>query len=190
MITPVLKYIAEEINSHYDETVEEFVKLGNIARLESSSGTSGADLQSKVILTVVNIDEEKTLKNSPHYIKQGDTLQKRNPTLFLNLYMLASCAVDDYETALTNISRVISFFQQKYVFTPENAVASFPSGHVEKIILDLFSLNFEQVNHLWGISGGKYQPSVLYKLRLIQIQESPLKDVSAIQEIKATENII
>lgn len=192
LITPVLKYIAEEINHYYDNPVtpaiEEFVQLGNISQLENASNASNADLRTKVILTVVNIDEEKTLKNNPYYVRQGEAVVKRNPTVFLNLYVLVSCADEDYETALTKISRVIGFFQQKYVFTADNAEVSFPEEHVEKIILDLFSLNFEQINHLWGILGGKYIPSVLYKLRLIPIQQSEPEDAHPIKEVKATSN--
>lgn len=192
LITPVLKYIASEINHHYDNPVtpaiEEFVKLGNISQLDSGSGAANAELQSKVILTVVNIDEEKTLKNNPHYIKQGETVVKRNPTIFLNLYILASCADDDYETALTKISRVIGFFQQKYVFTADNAQVPFPEENVEKIVMDLFSLNFEQINHLWGILGGKYIPSVLYKLRLIPMQASEPKGADVIRAIRDNTN--
>lgn len=193
-ITPVLKYIAEELNSNYDNPVtpaaEKFVQLGNISQLESTASAANADLRTKVILTVVNIDEEKTLKNSPFYVRQGEAVVKRNPTVFLNLYVLVSCADEDYETALTQISRVIGFFQQKYVFTADNANPNvpFPEEHVEKIILDLFSLNFEQINHLWGILGGKYIPSVLYKLRLIPFQQSEAEDAHPIKEVKATEN--
>lgn len=192
MITPILKYIAEEINRFYDNPatpmVESFVQLGNISQLENSSNSSNADLRSKVILTVVNIDEEKTLKNNPHIVRQGETLVKRNPTVYLNLFTLFSCADDDYETALTRISRVISYFQQKNVFTAESSVVPFPEAHAEKVIMDLFSLNFEQVNHLWGILGGKYIPSVLYKLRLIPIQYADPKGADVVKAIRENAN--
>ena len=47
---------------------------------------------------------------------------------------------------------------------------------------------FEQQNYLWGMVGGKYLPSVLYKFRLLVIQENtPTEAVSEITEIN--ENI-
>lgn len=192
MIQPVLQYIADEI-SHFQDpnpvtrAVNVLVKLGNISQLDSSSGTANAELLKKIIITIVNIDEEKTLKNTPHYVREGENISKRNPTLFLNLYILISCADDDYDEALKKISQVISCFQQKSIFTPENAEADFPLG-VEKIVLDLFSLNFEQINHLWGILGGKYIPSVLYKLRLIPIQASVPKGADVIRAIRDNTN--
>lgn len=188
VIKTILRYLENEINQSVTPSAEKFAQLGNIARLESGSGASNADLQDKVILTLVNIDEEKTLKNSPHYVRDGEALIRRNPTLFLNLYVLISCAAEDYETALSKISYIVGFFQRKHVFTAENAEAAFPDEHVEKIIMDMFSLNFEQVNHLWGILGGKYIPSVLFKMRLVPVQEDRGKDGPLVREIKTTEN--
>lgn len=191
MIAQALKYICQEVNFINDNpatpSLEEFVVLGNISRLDSTSGANNADLQSKVILTLVNLEEEKTLKNGPYYVQEGETLVKKNPTIYLNLYLLFSCATDDYETALTKISRIIGTFQAKHVFTPDTAEMPFP-GEIEKIILDLFSINFEQSNHMWGILGGKYIPSVLYKARLIAIQASKPEGAAVVREIKATEN--
>lgn len=194
MITQVLRYIAAEVNNSLDNpatpSVEEFVVLGNIAKLESASGISGTDLASKVILTLVNIEEEKSLKNNPAVIRQGEDILKRNPTVFLNLYLLFSCADDDYATALDKISEVIAFLQHKYVFTPENAaVTNFPIDRTEKIILDLFTMNFEQINHLWGILGGKYIPSVLYKMRLLPVQFNATTPVSKVEEFKLNSEV-
>jgi len=32
-------------------------------------------------------------------------------------------------------------------------------------------MNSEQVNHLWATLGGKYLPSVLYKVRMLTIED-------------------
>ena len=189
IIQTILKYLVEEINKEPPiPSNEDFAKLGNIARLDSTSGASNAELQSKVIVTLVNISEELSLKNSPHYFKRGDTLEKRNPTLYLNLFILISCAEDVYENALAKISHIIGLFQQKNIFTADNASVDFPSNHVEKIILDLYSLNFEQMNNLWGILGGKYSPSALYRIRLVPVLAKSGEPKPEIKEIKATEN--
>lgn len=194
IIQSVLKYLAGELNLRYDNLAtpsqEDFIKIGNIARLESGTGASNADLQKKVVLSLVNISEEKTLKNNPHYISRGEAKVKRNPTLYLNLYVLFSCADENYDTALGMISRVIAFFQEKYVFTLDNSLAptAFPSDYVEKLILDIHSLSFEQMNHLWGILGGKYHPSVLYQVRLLPVQAPDSDGGPLVREVKATEN--
>lgn len=194
MIRTALDYLAKELTLlNQDLPNPPVVRLGNIARLESSTDANTGDLQTAVVLTLVNIEEEKTLKNGAIYVQQGDALGKRNPTLYLNLYLLFSCADPSYQTALDRISKIIATLQAKYVFTESNTEDAgenaFPDG-VEKIILDLFSLNFEQINHLWGIMGGKYIPSVLYKARLVAIQAARPQEVATVREIKANENAI
>ena len=193
MIAKTLKYICAELNRRWDDTgtvsLEDFAVLGNIARLDSDSDASQGEMAKKVVVTLVNIEEEKTLKNGSHYVQQGDTTQKRNPTIFLNLYVLFSCADSDHAEALTKISRTMMFFQRKNVFTRDNAAATYPSeAGVEKIILDLFTLNFEQINHLWGILGGKYLPSALYKLRIVAVQDALGERVGVVEEVKLAEN--
>lgn len=186
-ISNVLKYLVDEINDSIPGPGAGFASLGNIARLDSGSAPPAADSQGNVIVTLVNIEEENTLKNSPFYVRSGDSIKKRNPILYLNLYVLISSPTDPYETALDSMSQVIQFFQGKNVFTAENdASGGFSSTELEKIVLELCTLNFEQINHLWGIMGGKYLPSVIYKLRLVPIQSVGGQDVQPIEEIEAT----
>lgn len=188
MILSALNFITEEINLYYQNPItphtDGFVQLGNIARLDNDPSEG---LKTKVILSLVNLDEEKTLKNGPFQVKQGASMVKRNPTVYLNLFTLFSCANEDYRYALTQIGCVIEFFQQQYVFTAENST-QFPED-IEKLIFDLHSVNIEQLNHLWGILGGKYVPSVLYKLRLVPIQKSKGEEGPLIRDITANANI-
>jgi len=185
-IPEVLKYIAAEFNESFGPSAERFVYLGNIARIEEGgSGISGE--RDKVILTLFNIEEEATLKNNPHYVRQDqNTVLRREPTVYLNLYILLSCAAEEYETALSYISHLIGFYQRKRLFTPENAEVNFPSDYVEKIILELVSLNLEQINHMWGVLGSKHNPSVMFKLRLAPIQTSSSSPVDLVETVDAT----
>ena len=58
-------------------------------------------------------------------------------------------------------------------------------------VVDLFSLNFEQVNHLWSTLGGKYMPSVLYKIRQVTIDENlTVSESGFIKTIQLNEKVI
>lgn len=188
MISKALKFITDELNRRWDDastpSMEDFAVLGNIARLDTDANAAQGGMGKKVVVTLVNIEEEKTLKNSPHYVRNGEEVQRRNPSIFINLYILFSCADEDHVEALKKISRTMMFFQRKNAFTPQNAAATFPTeAGVEKIVLDLFTLNFEQVNHLWGIMGGKYLPSILYKARIVAVQDALGERVGVIEEV-------
>jgi len=41
---------------------------------------------------------------------------------------------------------------------------------LEKLTFDMVNMNFEQLNNLWGVLGGSYFPSVVYKVRLVKVQ--------------------
>ncbi len=59
------------------------------------------------------------------------------------------------------------------VFTPFTHPSLDPG--IEKLVFELYNLSFEQLNQVWGMLGGKYYPSVLYKMRVISIDEMSIE---------------
>jgi len=54
-----------------------------------------------------------------------------------------------------------------------------------KFTLELYTLTFEQINHLWGSLGGRQVPFAMYKLRLVAITDrSIVREVPLIEEIE------
>lgn len=138
-------------------------------------------------LTLVNIEEDRVLKSQLATSQTPDgRVSHRNPEIKLNLHLLFAGNFQSYDTGLKYLSGVVRFFQAKNVFLQENTPAMDPS--LEKLIIELFSLDLEQQNHLWGSLGAKYLPSVLYRLRLIAVQEE-LKSMEGkpIKQIHLTE---
>lgn len=130
-----------------------------------------------IVLTLVNLKEETSLKNIPHYVRNDVTskVTYENPPVFINQLLLFSVVRANYPLALTALSRIIRFFQSKRVFTQDNvAPASLISTTILEedqletfdLIMDLYSPTLEEVNHLWGTLGGKQYPFVMYSLRL------------------------
>lgn len=189
MIYQALKLISIELNDYLNtlvDTDDDLVVLGNIGMIESKTEVGGgsggtAPLEDKILLTLVNIQEENTLKNLPAH--RVDSFNKhteyRNPTVNLNLYVLFSVTSNNYQNALLYLSRIISFFQGKRIFTNQNTPIPTATPSIEdmdtfRLILDLYSPNFEETNYLWGTLGGKQYPSALYKTRLVEIEREDL----------------
>jgi hypothetical protein len=111
----------------------------------------------------------------------GDS-ETRIPAIYLNLYVLISANFNsaetesptlDYLEGLKRLSQVIAFFQGKNVFTQANSpLLATIDKNIERLSAELFSFNFEQMNHFWSIIGHSYLPSVLYKIRVITVQEN------------------
>lgn len=181
MISHALTIVINELNQHlkdnYGATPPQ-VKPGNLGEGFSNGGLS----RDTFYLSVVNIREEKTLKNVQNYVRNDVTLKAtyENPPVFLNFLVLMAATHTEYNNALMMLSRVIRFFQSKNVFTQDNVAPksltdSAPVKTVDqlesfKLIFDLYSPTLEEVNHLWGTLGGKQYPFVLYTLRMLDLK--------------------
>lgn len=167
---------------------EGHVVLDNVATLETPDRPPGAE--EKIILSMVNIEEEATLKNSTHFYKNAQGIVYHNPPIYLNLYMLVSAHYKNYEDALTRLSQAIQFFQGKASFNIKNSPDQALPDDLQ-LHLELFSLSFEQLNHLWGALGGKQMPSVLYKVRLVKITENRITGLGTIvEQIQSKDSIV
>jgi hypothetical protein len=201
MIHEAISLIREElvvylsINGYTLNNAKDIVLIENIGLFESAG--SGVNFDDRIILTLVNIEEESTLKNSPFVKKDfGGPARYENPPVFLNLYLLITAcnkSTDDksYRDALERLSLVIRFFQGRTSFTAATSSAPVDLTTLNeevlrlKITAELHTLTFEQVNHLWGTLGGKQMPFVMYKLRLIEIKEPKvIREVPLIEEIE------
>ena len=193
MIIHALQILRQALNAYLDDldtTDNDKVVLGNISQIELPKESDNS--KNKVVMTLVNIREEKTLKNAPNYRRNDATLKTEyfNPPVFLNLYLLVAACQDDYTNALIYLSRIASFFQSKNVFTHSNTVpvagptlvADNEKMETFKIILDLYSPSFEEQNHIWGTLGGKQLPSLVYVARLIEVTPKKLTATGGVVE--------
>jgi len=170
MINKSLTYIKGYLSDNLKEngwTVE----LGALSKEGQSAGRD-------ILITLVQIEEERNAKSQEYYHFQKDASGKTKKVktqpleLKFNLYILISSQNEQYETALKQISQVIGIFQVKNAFKEEEI----NKAGIESLILDLHPLTFEQNNSLWQTLGTTVTPSVMYKLRTIVIQEGAEKD--------------
>lgn len=142
------------------------VVLDNIALLEA---TRGDTLDNNVIISLVNIEEESTLKNQSALRRPFiNNAVYENPPVYLNLYVLFTCNYsghdetvgNNYRNALKRLSYVIQFLQSKNSFSASSSIATGSliltnTDIVDlRFTLELYTLTFEQINHLWGSLGG------------------------------------
>jgi hypothetical protein len=172
MIDQVLNTVIVLLNAHIG-TAEPDVMLGNLSMVDSAQAGSESNITDRVVVSVVNIQQESTLRNmaANRQIFDNSGLPRgvaRNPGIFLNIYLLIGANKEQYNIGLQRISQVIAFFQRNSIFTVSE-IPTLPDYGLDKILFDLHSTNFEELNQLWGIMGGKYIPSVVYKMRLAYI---------------------
>jgi len=177
MINETFKFLAEELNKYLSQKMgvitDPRVVWGNVGKaFDNDSGGHNA-LNGKAIISLINVEEDRVAKQQENFIKTTTGVTYKSPPLFLNLYMLISVNRTDYGDSLKWIAFIIQFFQNQNVFTP----ASNPNldPRIQKLICDLYTVNFEQLNQIWSVLGGKYLPSALYKVRQITIDEDAVE---------------
>ena len=198
MIEEAILLLRNELQSYinnHDASVN--VIVDNIGLIETSRGDT---LTNNIVITLVNIEEESTLKNQPALKRPIiNNAVYKNPPVFLNLYVLftSNYAGTDYPLALKRLSYVIRFLQSKNVFATSSSVTGSGIDLTDddiialKFTMELYTLTFEQINHLWGSLGGRQVPFAMYKLRLVAISEhAVLREVPVIEEVETTAKVV
>ena len=191
MIKKSIQFLAEEINKYLNlklpggDITQPRLVVGNIA-LAAESTAPKPDVKNKAVLTLVNVEEDKIARQQENFVKTSTNTVYKSPPLYINFYILFSMNRNEYDDCLDFLSHIMTFFQYQSVFTP----TSHPSldTSIQRLIVDLHNVSFEQANHLWSILGGKYLPSVMYKVRQVTLDENAVISESGfIQEINLNE---
>ena len=173
MIAQALTYISTKINTaFFTPGGSPRVILGNVATLYDAGVT-----ESNVLLSLVNIEEEVLLRNPENFLKRGLLAISKNPPMHVNITVMFGAYQPNeggmgtnYADSISKIQKIIGFFQRNSVFEQAN----FPDlpAEIEKLTFELINLNLEQLHHLWSMLGGRYIPSVAYKMRMVVIDEA------------------
>ena len=164
MIDNVLKILQSKLNDPLnglkdDDGEGNIAVVNNIAKHEDEDSTN---LKNKVVITLLTVEEESTMKNTPRYNKLKTTpvsYELESAPAYLNLYVMIAANRDAYDKSLANVSKVIEIFQTNNVLGSD--------GFTFRI--ELHSIPFEQLSYVWGLLGGKIMPFAFYKISVIKI---------------------
>ena len=183
MISHALTIVKNELDRHlatFGGTTPH-AELGNVGEVAGAALGNGS-ARNKVLLSIVNIQEERTLKNGPTYVRDDAALRVRyeNPPTFVNLAVLVTATHTKYDDALLALSRALVFFQFRNVFThdnvdPQSLTDGAPVNDLDRLvefrlIFNLWSPTLEEVNDMWGMLGGKQFPFALYSVRMLELK--------------------
>jgi len=189
MIHTCLSFLTNELNEYLKvRTGSPTVDRVFLTSVATEGG--GVVIPDKSVgVSLINIEEDRVYKDQKStVINSFGNVERLNPEIKLNLYVLISAnfqntneqdSSDDYVEGLKQLSYIISFFQAKNVFTPENSpkLAEY-DPNLKKLVVELYSYSFEQLYNFWSVVGTKYLPSVLYKVRMLTFQEREFFDTN------------
>lgn len=142
-------------------------------KLVESNGNVPQVNQNKVVISLINVEKETT---KPFYVRnqqlQNGNYSDVSPSERYNLDLLISSNFDDYGETLKFLDAVILFFQVNTTLDA-SSFSSIPAG-LTRLEFEIEKVTYHQMQSLWTAMGAKYQPSVIYKTRLITIQASEI----------------
>jgi hypothetical protein len=120
---------------------------------------------------LINVEEERVLRQPDLHARVGqDGLPYRiQPDIRLILYILFVSRFKQYELGWEHLSQIIQHFQTNRVFEPENA-PDLPAG-IEKLVVELVTLDFAGQNEVWNALRTTYHPSILYRVKVIAMRD-------------------
>ncbi|MGH2666772.1 DUF4255 domain-containing protein [Flavobacterium sp.] len=195
-----LKIVIEQLSKLIDpgKTV---IDITNIATL--NDGDDFLESKTPIVLSIVNIEEDKTLKNQSVYLKdtndQTNISRYKHPTQHLIISLLFSSYNKDlskYLDGIDKLKNIIAYFQQNNSFYYKNddtelvdyttfiGKTELEKQNYHRITVELVSLSMDQLNQMWSYLGSKYMPSVLYKMRLCTVQSTNTTQEKVIKKVK------
>jgi Pvc16 N-terminal domain len=174
VISDILVLLKNTVNEHLTASlgwVGPVPDQGPVVFLDSETGDSLQLKLGSVTLLLVNLEEDHTLRPAdPFRVTLPDgTTQRVQPAIQMNAYVLFAARFKDYEQGLRCISLILQFFQGRRVLDHVSTPAL--SDRIEKLTMELLTLPLSEQNHLWGVLRSSYQPSLLYKVRMVVFQD-------------------
>ena len=178
MINEALQFVEKELNNYFKATFQITEDKTIVSNLVNADGSVPISTNYKLVISLVSIEQETSIANLGFTQKTGTGYQVSNQPLNINLYVLFAANFNNYNESLKFISSTINFFQANYVFLRKD----YPSmgEQSERLVFELLKTDYQNAHYLWNALGAKYVPSMVYKMRMLTINEHNIRSKGAL----------
>lgn len=173
MIDAALSQITRQLNQHLRQRFQLSEDLAVLSNLHEQNGTAVPIVANKLVLFLAGVERDTMAHRSSGMRSPNPELRTQEP-VFLNLLMMcaANFSGTNYPEALKVLSGAIGFFQATPVIDHHNAPLL--DERLERLILNIENLSSSEMHSLWGIHSGRYLPSVLYRVRMVSVDDQQI----------------
>lgn len=133
-----------------------------LSPLVDASGAQAVATRNRMAMFLLNMAQDTVprQRHPSHPVEVGMA-----PPVHLDVYFMLAAAHDPdlYLEGLKQISATMMFFQANPLLTPQNMAGLPPQ--ISQLSIDMMNLKVEDISQLWSNLGGRYLPSVTYKMR-------------------------
>lgn len=179
MIHTVLEYVRDMLNQHFKNEFPGSIVKVVLSNLENANGSEVDKTANSIVFFLFNVTEETTLKNNLNRsVSAGQSsLTKKQGAFHLNLQVMfySNFMKGKYAEGLTYLSSLLRFFNTNKKMTPPQA--NDKKDNISNLTFELCKLDLDELSHLWSVIGGKFMPSLLYKVRILVFDEALITDL-------------
>jgi len=175
MIAAAINQIAKELNQSLGDVQNPGPPSAVVCSPLGPDGAPSPEAAEKLLVFLVNIERDPGISRAARWSgAAGGRIGLTPPPVNLNLLVMvaANYGGTKYGAALELLSRTLKVFQSRPVIDHHNAPDL--DGGIERLVLELEDLSVTDLSNLWGVLGGHYMPSVLYRVRMITIDSHKL----------------
>jgi len=178
----LLKFLKNKLQDHLDHMFGE--TAGTVDFPENGNWDPLVFADQHITMLIVNLEEEKTMRADNIYRKVNQNGKSVNafPEIKLNVYILLVSKFPNYSEAWKQLYASLCYFQSSPVFTSETESQLPPE--VAMLIMELTTQSMSDQNEMWSMFKSAYHPSVLYKAKMIIVQNELVSPASEITEIE------
>jgi hypothetical protein len=176
VIDRVLGHLATHLNGYYRRHFQVAEDVAVVSNLQEVGGAPVVLSANKVVLFLSGIERDTLAHQAKgSSVSTGQGIAQGMPPVYLNLLVMcaANFSGSHYPEALKFLSSAIVFFQSNAVFDHQNTPDM--DGRLERLALNMENLSSQEMHSLWSIHGGRYLPSVLFRVRMITLDAGGMR---------------
>ncbi len=175
MIDQTLKLIADRLNAHLSALFSVSEELVAIGPLSDAEGKPTAESRNRLTMFVTNIAQDTVPRGSGG---RGPLSNGQNRPFHIDIYFMLASGHDPeiYGEGLKLISAALMYFQANSTLTPRSA-PDMPAG-LSQLSIEIANLKAEEIGQLWGNLGGRYVPSIMFKIRSVMIDAGAVTSIT------------
>lgn len=177
VIDAALSLTAKRLNGHLAGRFEAAEDLVVLAPLTDPEGKPSDITRNRLALFVTNITEDPMPRRGHATGASIIGRAAEAPPLHLDIYAMLAAAHDPniYGEGLKMLSAALMFFQTYPVMTPQNT-PDMPR-ELQQLSFEISNLRPEEMGQMWGNLGGRYVPSVMFKIRTVTLTTGAIKSL-------------
>ena len=178
MIDAALNMTVAKLNGHLSGRYGAPEDIAVLAPLTDADGKPTELSRNRLALFITNISEDSMPRRSQPRGASIVGLAAGEDPLHLDIYAMLAASYDAniYGEGLKMLSAGLMYFQSYPIMTPQNT-PEMPKG-MQQLSFEISNLRVEEMGQMWGNLGGRYVPSVMFKIRTITLTSAAITAIT------------